>query len=304
MRLRQFTNAIALVLLALAPVVAGGVAAIWVLDQESAAAQDVLRARGKQLTARVDAELDRTVAILKTMSVSSALQSGDLQGFHALAVQVVKNEPQWENVQLIGTNGEHLVNARLPYGAALPSLNRPDLPMKAAFSGQTVISDVEMAVVAKRMLTVVYVPVVRDGGKVTNVIAAAIEPPNWTGVLRSLLPAGVDAALLDRHHFVITSTLDTPNRNLAGLVEANPSATRPGELLSDIKWMRSGSGEALYAAEETSTYSGWKVMTFMPRTQAGVFHEHWRLVLLVGAGGLAVYWGLLWVAFARRPLSS
>ena len=79
--------------------------------------------------------------------------------------------------------------------------------MRAAFTRQPVISDVEMAAVAKRMLTVVYVPVIR-GDVVDHVIAAAIEPPNWKGVLRAKLPLQVEAVLLDRHAFVVTSTLD------------------------------------------------------------------------------------------------
>lgn len=156
----------------------------------------------------------------------NVMQSGDLKACHELARRIVAREPQFENVQLLGPKGEHLVNARLPYEAALPRLNGPELPMRAAMLGQPVVSDAEMAVVAKRVLTVIYVPVVKDG-KISHVVGAAIEPPNWTEVLRSVLPMGVDALLLDRSHFVITSTPGVPQAAAAGTMQDVPAPTAP-----------------------------------------------------------------------------
>lgn len=245
MKRLAITQRAALALSMFAPVLLAGAAAVWADSQERSRAQDMLHAQAKQLIALVDAELNRSVAVLKTLGASNVLQDGDLRGFHQLAVRVVGSEPRWQNVQLLGPHGEHLVNARVPYGRALPPLNRPDLPMRAAVTGQPVISDIEMATVAQRMLTVVYVPVMREG-KVVNVLAAAIEPPNWTQVLRSKLPVGVDALLLDRYRFIITSTAPT---TLPASTHVSPTPNRPGELMADIHSMRSSSGQEGQARE-------------------------------------------------------
>jgi hypothetical protein len=296
---RGFARRFAFVALAVAaPMLAVG-AAYWAAKEEEAAAQQVLRAAARHLAARIDSELERSIAVLNTIAASNVLQSGDLKGFHELARRIVAREPQFENVQLLGTRGEHLVNARLPYGAALPRLNRPDLPMRAAMLGQPVVSDAEMAVVAKRVLTAIYVPVIEDGN-VTHVLGAAIEPPNWTEVLRSVLPMGVDALLLDRAHFVITSTTGVPQGATAASAQGEPAFAHPGDLLGDMKRMRSKTGDGFYVAEETSRIAGWKVLTVIPRNQAGLLHKHWASAFSITAAAVLAYWGLLWVGFGRR----
>lgn len=296
---RSFARRFALVMLALAPPVLAVVAALWEVKEEEAAAQEVLHVAAKQLSERVDSELERSIAVLNTIASSNAMQSGDLKAFHELARRVVAREPRFDNVQVLGTKGEHLLNARLPYETALPRLNRPELPMRAAMLGQPVVSDAEMAVVAKRVLTVIYVPVVKDG-KVSNVLGAAIEPPNWTEVLQSVLPVGVDALLLDRAHFVITSTPGVPQAAAAGSRHGEPAPTRPGDLLGDIKRMRSKSGSEFYVAEATSRVAGWKIVTVIPTNQAGALHKHWASAFGIVTAAMLVYWGLLWVAFRRR----
>lgn len=296
---RSFARRFALTVLALAPSVLAVVAALWAVKEEEEAAQEVLHAAAKQLSVRVDSELERSIAVLNTMASSNVVRSGDLKSFHELARRIVAREPQFENVQLLGTKGEHLVNARLPYEAALPRLNHPELPMRAAMLGQPVVSDAEMAVVAKRVLTAIYVPVHKDG-KVSHVIGAAIEPPNWTEVLRSVLPMDVDALLLDRSHFVITSTRVLSHGATEGTMQAHPAPTRPGDLLGDIKGMRSRSGSAFYVAEDTSQVAGWKILTMIPRNEAGLLHKHWASALAIMAAAMLVYWSLLWVAFNRR----
>lgn len=296
---RSFARRFAFVLLALAPPVLVVVAALWEVREEEAAAQRLLHAAARQLSGRVDSELERSIAVLNTLGSSNAVQSGDLKAFHELARRIVAREPQFENVQLLGTKGEHLVNARLPYDATLPRLNRPELPMRAAMLGQPVVSDAEMAVVAKRVLTAIYVPVTKDG-KVSYVVGAAIEPPNWTDVLRSVLPTGVDALLLDRAHFVITSTPSVPQGATASSIQGGPAPARPGDLLGDMTRMRSKSGSGFYVAEETSRVAGWKILTLIPHNQAGLLHKHWGWAFGIIAAAMLAYWGLLWVALGRR----
>ena len=300
MKMHRLARRLAMALVVLVPAVAAVAAVYWSSGQERAAAHKLLEQQASQLAAGVDAELNRTVAILKTLAVSTSLLKGDLEAFHGLATRVVAAERAWDNVQLISSTGEHLLNARLPYGAELPRLNRPDLPMRAAFLRQPVISDVEMAVVARRMLTAVYVPVVRDD-PVRYVLAAAIEPPNWTGMLRSRLPPNMHAALLDRHSFVITSTFAVEDAaRMTSSTDSSAPPSTPGELAHDLRRIGAPGAELFYAAEQRAPFSGWRVVTFMPRSEAGALHRHWPLLLTLTLAGVACYAIAVLVVLGKR----
>lgn len=271
---------------------------------ESAARQrvgtrDALQQKAEQLAAEVDAEIERSVAALKILSLSSTLQNGDLRGFHELASRTVRADPAWNNLQLVSTAGEQLVNVRLPFGTALPPLNRPELAMKAVYSREPVVADVTLGVVAQRMLTPIYVPVFRDR-EVAYVIVAAIEPPNWQSMLRSRIPPGVQAVLLDRYSFVITSTYDVAPAAGAGQSQATMPPTTPGELSGDFT-----QGGRFEVAQHTAGFSGWTVVAFMPRG-GHADPQLWLLLatasLLLLVCGLAV--GLGFADRARRARGS
>jgi two-component system, sensor histidine kinase len=259
----------------------------WIQQRERGHAQQMLQEKARQLAARVDAELDRTIAALKVLAVSSALQRGDLAAFHQLASRVVDSDASWENVQLLSPEGQQLVNVRRPLGEPLPPLNRPDLPQLAGLTGEPVIADLAVGVVANRPLTPVYVPV-QHNGKLTYVLVAAIEPPNWRTLLAGGLLPGMQAALLDRFSFVITNTLDAPPPHLS------PVPTAPGEL--------SGALEATngLAAFHRSGRAQWTVVTFLPEdTVAQRMRPAW-LAWAVASLGLLLASALAALAVSRK----
>lgn len=249
------------------------------------------------LAAEVDAELGRSVAALKVLAMSNTLQQGDLRGFYALATRTVRADPTWNNVQLVSIEGEQLVNVRLPFGTPLPPLNRPELPLQAVYKREPVVADLAMGVVAQRMLTPIYVPVFR-GDEVVYVIAAAIEPPNWQSMLRSRLPAGVQAALLDRYSFVITTTYDVPPAAHGSASAASAPPTLPGELSRDFE-----SEGFMEVAKQKSAFAGWTVVTMMPR-DALAFPQQWLVLailsLLLLACALAIGLGFAYRARHAR----
>lgn len=250
-----------LIVAAVVPVILfSGAMMFRVLEQERSALQKRLEEKAAQLAAEVDTELRRTIAALEVLGLSNALASGDLEAFHASARRVEAVQPAWANVQLLGPNGEHLVNARVPYGAPLPPLNRPDLPIEAARSRRALVSDMATAVVARRALTVVYVPVIQQE-EVKYVLTAAIETPNWQKLLQSKLPSGMDAILVDRQSAVIATTVEgerftgrAPERSLIAAVASEPAYS--GRRIFD--------GLDAYAAYQTSAFSGWTVAALVP----------------------------------------
>ncbi|MDP3759247.1 MAG: hypothetical protein Q8R01_01865 [Ramlibacter sp.] len=263
--------------------------------QQRASTHDALRHKAEQLAAEVDAELERSVAALKVLAMSGTLQRGDLRGFHELASRTVRADPRWNNLQLVGTGGEQLVNVRLPFGSPLPPLNRPELALQAVYKREPVVADLAMGVVAQRMLTPIYVPVFR-GGEVKYVIAAAIEPPNWQSMLRSRMPPGMQAVLLDRYSFVITTTYDAGPATEPRAASASMPPVSPGELSGDF-----ASRGRMEVATQKSALSGWTVVTLVERDAiAGL--QRWVMTatvsLLLLACGLAV--GLGFADRARR----
>lgn len=248
-------------------------------------AQALLNDKAREVASRVDAELQRTIDMLRVLAQSNALQHGDYAGFHELASRVVASDPHWENIQLMSVAGEQMLNVRVAYGTALPPLNRPDLPLKAVYTREPVISDLARGVVSKRLLTPVYVPVLRDG-KVAYVIVAAIEPPNWRFLLNSRLPRGMEVALLDRFSFLIANTFDAaPRADSSPLVQAALPQT-PGQLSAGVP----PDAGALMASER-SVLAQWTVVAFMADASSPTVRLAWQLwsaaaVLLLGAGWL------------------
>lgn len=286
----------ALVLCVIAPAIVLAAGILWgSAAQQRASTQAALQQKAEQLVAEVDAELGRSVAALKVLAMSSTLQRDDLRGFHELATRTVRADPTWNNLQLISTGGEQLVNVRLPFGTALPPLNRPELAMQAVYRREPVVADLALGVVAKRMLTPIYVPVFRDD-EVVYVIGAAIEPPNWQSMLRSRMPPGMHAVLLDRYSFVVTATYDAPPAAQPGASPASMPSTSPGELSGDLS-----SGGRVAVAMQKSALSGWTVVTVLPR-DARAIPQRWLLLstvsLLLLVCGLAV--GLGFAHRARR----
>jgi two-component system, sensor histidine kinase len=290
----------ALVLCVIAPAI---LLATWILygsaARERSSVQEALQQKAEQLAAEVDAELERSVAALKVLAMSTSLQRGDLRGFHELATRTVRADPAWNNLQLISTEGEQLVNVRLPFGTPLPPLNRPELALQAVYKRAPVVADLALGVVAQRMLTPIYVPVFRDGA-VAYVIGAAIEPPNWQFMLRSRMPPGMQAVLLDRFSFVVTTTYDVAP--VAGPPESRalmpPNA--PGELSGDFT-----QGGRFEVAQRKAGFSGWTVVTFVqPDEQPS--RQRWLLpatvALLLLVCGVAV--GLGFSVRARQHRSA
>jgi len=265
----------ALVLCVIAPAIALAVGILYgSAAQHRASTEEALQLKAEQLVAEVDAELGRSVAALRVLAMSGTLQRDDLRGFHELATRTVRADPTWNNMQLVSTKGEQLVNVRLPFGTALPPLNRPELALQAVYKREPVVADLALGVVAKRMLTPIYVPVFRDG-EVVYVIAAAIEPPNWQSMLRSRMPPGMHAVLLDRYSFVVTTTYDSGPAAAPGAFAASMPATSPGALSGDF-----ASGGRMDVATQKSALSGWTVVTVMPR-EARDIPQRWLLLSTV-----------------------
>ncbi len=276
------THLVLLIFIAVLPLVAFSATMMFLLSrQEHQSMQASLAENAAQLAAGVDYELKRSIAKLEVLGQSSSLASGDLRAFDAMARRIVVADPKWENLMLIGADGEQLVNVRMPFGSRLPKLNRPDLPLRAARSLQPVVSDMAQGVVAQRPLTAIYVPLVQEGAA-RYVAAAAIEPPNWKQTLYSQLPSGTHALLLDGRGSVITST---GGEELGAAQDGALHDVAAGSSPDIEQTVRALVGPDAYLAYHRSAYSGWSVATFVP---AAEFDARVRRSAAIMAGGFGV----------------
>jgi signal transduction histidine kinase len=304
------TYLLLLTLVAIVPLLVFAAAAVLTDAQQERAAMELrMTDKAAQVATAVDAELQRTIGTLQAIGRSGSIARGDLRDFHEFAARLKDAEPGWGNLLLLGPGGEHLLNARMPYGAALPPLNRSDLVVAAAKAGRPLVSPLVPAAVARRDLVAVYVPVGPPGG-VSYVLAAGIEPANWKKLLESRMPPDMNAVLLDRDSVVITST-DLTERNravpavrTAFLPTGQRLVLRAGaervrrEILNDIP---------VYVSTSRAPMSGLTVATIVPVDEVAGGLLRSVLPLAGGAAGLLVLVlllaGLLAGSISRSILS-
>ena len=263
MRLRW--HLLGLIVAAVVPALLFSAAIIYkVADQQRAQLKSQIEEATQELAKDVDAFLLQTIAALEVLAVSNVVASDDLEGVYKLAQRVQRRHPDWANMVLVGPQGEHLLNLRVPFGAPLPKLVNPDVYVESARSRQPRFSDlIPSGTLVNRSLTLVAVPVVRDD-RVKYVIGVAYEAANWESFLRSRLPQGMQGMLLDRHRTIIARTLD--NERSAGkkpvrfFLEAMDVQPEGGLLHGPTL-----EGIDSFGAYRRMAFSGWTVGAFMPQ---------------------------------------
>ncbi len=277
-----------LVLAAVVPVLAFSASMMFrAVDQQRSAMRDEIKDTTERLTLDVDNELREAISALEVLAVSRAVTQDDLPDLYALGKRVLASRPAWANIILVGVGGEHLLNLRLPYGAPLPPLNRPDFFLEAARARHPVVSDLLAGVVAGRTLTVLAVPVFRDR-EIKYILACAIEAGNWEKYLRERLPPGMHAIVLDRQQRIVSRTLQGERYAGAKPVQTflDALAVRPEGGLLQGPTLEGSEG---YGAYRRSSFSGWTVAAFMA---ADDVEAPVRAYLVELAGGFLLLLGL------------
>jgi signal transduction histidine kinase/ActR/RegA family two-component response regulator len=285
------SHLVLLIMAALVPLIIFSAVMMFIRVQQARSDQDrLLENMAEEEAERIDSQLRRTIAGLQTLGQSDALSSHDLRAFHNLAVRLVKTE-HWDHLALLGPGGEHLVNTRLPFGVALPPLNRPDLPIEVAASRQPLVSDLMKGALSGGFQTMIYIPVV-EGQTVKYVIAIGIEPARWQHLIEDQMGkgGGIQAVLLDRHSNIIASSYHDGPEPAAGGIKSVSLDMRAGERASSADQVNTINGQRAYVAAHNADFSGWKVVTFVPveafdspiRQTTTVMAAGFLLLLLLG----------------------
>ena len=141
------------------------------LDLERANQQALQLARS--VTGQIDRDIDGSIETLIALSKSNLLQQGNFEGFYRQAKETMDFRKL--NVLLQSTNGQQLLNTRLPWGSLLPRQELSSIDQQVVASRQPMASDLVIGAVAKRWVLGLSVPVL-EGNSVRYLLTMSIDP--------------------------------------------------------------------------------------------------------------------------------
>ena len=131
---------------------------------------DAARNRAYALISAVDRDFDHTQAALQALATSRLLQADDLRGFHAQALDALKNL-QADSIVIVGGNGKLLLSTRRLYGTELPQLASAPLLQRIRKTGKPGVSDLFLGPVDGKLIYTIGVPIQQNGATVMTLNA-------------------------------------------------------------------------------------------------------------------------------------
>jgi two-component sensor histidine kinase len=245
-----------IVALALPLVVLVGIHALRLTVNERARLHGEASLTAERIAADLDQTINSYIAILETLGTSPALADGDFATLYAQATAALK--PNGLYAFLRDASGQQLLNTRLAYGSPLPKSVGFDAPLFE--NKRPYISDVVIGDVARRPVTAVSVPVMRNG-KIKYVLSLSLE----LGLVKSLLdrqklPQSWNSTIVDRNAVEIATTDTSSQRPQPppALVSAQSEA---GQVLPPKE---SYSGRKVIWGHAPSRLAGWTVNVSIP----------------------------------------
>jgi diguanylate cyclase (GGDEF)-like protein len=161
--------------------------------------------RARAMTSVVDRDFAIAQAALLALSTSPLLTKDDLRGFHAEAVEALRNM-QAETIMVLDTTGQLLLTTARPFGEPLPKLANPPLLKRTLEAGKPGVSDLFVGPLAGRLILTIAVPVKRDGSTIYS-LNATVAPAQLSSVLtEQKLPDSWRAAIIDSTGSVVART--------------------------------------------------------------------------------------------------
>jgi two-component sensor histidine kinase len=264
-------------------------------DRKEAGARILEVTRSMMLV--VDRELHSTIAALRVLALSLALQHDDLKAFRQQAGSFLRDLPEGANLVLADPSGRQVLNMAVPEGAPLPMRVNMQALKEVIDTGRPVVTDLFVGAVLQRPLIAVDVPVMRSGA---IVYVLSFNPPLevFTDIIRRQQPApGWVVSVFDRSG-VNVARAPNPERYVGH--RASPSLY-PALMAKSEGWLETVSleGMPLLSAFSRSPSFGWSVAIGVPRRM--LTEPLWRsLGLTIGTGLVFLFTGL---AFALRMAS-
>ena len=271
------------------------VIAVLVVQQERDTVRDAASDRVVAVMSAIDAELRGSVATLRAMAASGALERGDLKAFHSEANRVLSTHRDWTTFTLARPNGQRLLDAANPPGTPLlgPVVDRPSFD-RAIESGLPVVGSLARG--PRGNFAIPLRMAVRGAdGNFHYVLTIVLKPESFGDVLRAQrLPEGWVVNLIDAGGLTIARLPPMPPGTPATAPFRDSIARSPQG------WFRGRTleGRDVYTPYVTSGLSGWVLGIGMPAhsVDAAAWQSLWLVLAMVLiatalAAGLAVLVG-------------
>ena len=294
-----------LLLLAAAGIVplaaASGFALHTLVEEQRVRAQRSGLELARALSTAVDAELQRSLAILEATSTATVLDRAELERFHGMLRRVVATQPQWLSMVLHDAQGAMLLNTRLPFGAQMPPTAEKETLEAVLRTGRPVVGYLARGAIGTYNLAL-RVPVMRDG-KLVYVLSGVMKPDAIVEVVnRQRLPADWVVSVFDAKNTRVARSRQHgeflgkgPAPSLAELM-ARPEREGMG-LTYALE------GDRIYTAYSRSPGTQWTVAIGIP--PSAVDGGALRSLAVVGGGILAsLLLGSLAAAVIARGITS
>ena len=257
-----------------------GVGLVALAHQQRGQAERAGLEISRALMTAVNAELDRTFAVMDALTVARTLERGDLRGFHRLVSEVVKRDPTWLTILLADANGRLLVDAGASFGAPLgPVIERDSFDQVLRTRAPTV------GYQAKGRSGAYAVPLrmaVVRGGKVRYVLSIVIKPDGIRAVVdRQRLPADWVVSVFDGKARRVARSRQH-EEYLGGPPAPELQKLMQTQRSEGVLFGATLEGDMVYTAFTRSASTGWSVAIGIP--EAYVAATVRRSVALYGGG--------------------
>jgi PAS domain S-box-containing protein len=294
MKLRSYL--ILLVLAAVLPVVIfAGVMTYLSYQQQRENLANGMIERTRAISAALDREFLVSIQSLKVLAASTHLDKGQLAEFYGdMKGALAGYSRAWQNLTLVDSSGQQLINLRRLFGSPLPPSGNPEAIERVRQSKEATIGNLSPGPVTGAPGIVVHVPVLKDG-EVKYVLNAVFYPGPLTDLLlQQKLPSGWIATIIDRNQIVVARTSNV--EKFFGK-PASQSFTAQAKQYQEASWRGTTLDEmAVIAAHHRSDLSGWTVGLASPTEEVDA--PLWKSLMLTGAGGLALLLAALALAAA------
>ncbi len=277
------SHLVTLVVVALVPILAFAVIVVLRLNHHE---QDALKRATAEsahvLLTAVDRELARSLTSLDVLASSRQLDHGNLHAFYDDAITLLKSHPDWTTISLASPQGEHLLNAVLPFGTKPGPLRDPAGVRAVAQSRQFQVGAVRRGQLSGKLQFPVRVPVVRRGAT-TYVLTALISTTTIQRLLEEhRVPADWVGGIVDAQGLVVARTRaadQSVGQPAGALVPVSEIPARAGWIEGVIV-----EGSRSYVTYMRSPFSEWTVSLAVP--VALVDGPLRRSLLSIGGAGL------------------
>lgn len=269
-----------------------------VQQQQRQALERQLSETARALSLVVDRQIGQAEALLQGLATSPHLARGDYAAFHAQARAAMTMPGKW--IVLEDTDGQQLVNTRLPWGEPLPKGTLPPLAYAPILAqGGTHVSNLISSRVQQSPVLAIGVPVFRDA-QFHQVLFLVLQPGYFSSVLSDQqVPADWVASIVDRSSLIVARTR-APERYIG---KPATGALRDALQQRSAGVLRTQTLDGIHSitAFSRSPQFGWTVIVAAPA--AALERPAWRLGwIAAGVAFVLVAIGAAVAAYVARAI--